>query len=126
VRSIASQLISSGKANHAYLGISVESIPASVASSLNLVEGVELGQVRNGTPAAKAGLHGATGTRTVDGQPYSTGGDVITALDGTKITSAADLQRAIDAKSPGDTVSVTYFRGGKTHTVQIKLTSRPS
>ena len=67
-----------------------------------------------------------SGHATIDGQPYSTGGDVITALDGTKITSAADLQRAIDAKSPGDTVSVTYFRGGKTHTVQIKLTSRPS
>ena len=73
------------------------------------------------TPAAKAGLHGATGSRMVDGQPYSTGGDVITAVDGKKVTSAADLQRMIDARSPDDTVSVTYSRDGKTQTVQVKL-----
>jgi len=126
VRSIVSQLIGSGKAEHAYLGVSVESIPASVASRLELVEGVEIAQVRSGTPAAEAGLHAATSSQTIDGDSYPTGGDVITAVDGAKVASAAELQRTIDSKKPGDTVAVTYFRGGETHTAQVKLASRPS
>jgi S1-C subfamily serine protease len=51
---------------------------------------------------------------------------VITAVDGAKVASAAELQRTIDSKKPGDTVAVTYFRGGETHTAQVKLASRPS
>ncbi len=126
VRSIASQLISSGNVSHAYLGVSVETIPSSVASALGVPAGVELAQVRSGTPAARAGLHASTGTRTIDGQEYPTGGDVVTAIDGEAVSSAARLQAAIDAKRPGDTVSITYSRGGKSHTVRVKLAARPS
>ena len=88
--------------------------------------GVELTQVRNGTPADHAGLKAATGSRTVDGQTYPTGGDVITAVDGKQIASAPELTSTIDAKSPGDTDKITYSRAGKTHTVDLKLASRPS
>src|SRR5205085_4503599 len=59
VRPIVTQLLGSGKVEHAYLGVSVQAIPASAASSLKLVEGVEVAQVRPGTPASKAGLHGS-------------------------------------------------------------------
>ncbi len=101
VKSIASQLISSGKAEHAYLGVELSSsgtIPRVVS-------------VRSSTPAAKAGLRG---------------GDVITSLDGTHISSSDDLRAAINAHKPGDRVSVTYTRNGKTHTVSLTLSSRPS
>jgi S1-C subfamily serine protease len=125
INRIAAQLISSGKAEHAYLGVSVQSIPASVASELDLVTGVELDTVRNGTPAAKAGLHAATGKKTVRGTAYRTGGDVITELDGQVVTSSEDLQRAIDAKHPGDTVSITYWRNGQTHRTDVTLATRP-
>jgi S1-C subfamily serine protease len=125
VRPIVTQLLGSGKVEHAYLGVSVKAIPASVASSLKLVGGVEVALVRPSTPALKAGLHGSTGTKVVDGQSYPTGGDVITALDGAKMTSEAQLQSAVDAKHPGDTISITYFRAGKSHTVQVKLSTRP-
>src|SRR6266498_1257053 len=120
VRSIASQLISSGNVSHAYLGVSVETIPSSAASVLGVPAGVELAQVRSGTPAARAGLHGSTGTRTIDGQEYPTGGDVVTAIDGEAVSTSAELQARIDAKRPGDTVSITYSRGGKSHTVRVK------
>ena len=126
VRPIVSQLIGSGKVEHAYLGVSVQAIPASAASTLKLVEGVEVAQVRSGTPASKAGLHGSNGTRVVDGETYPTGGDVITSVDGTKVTSAAELQSAVDGKRPGDTISINYFRAGQSHTVQVKLATRPS
>jgi putative serine protease PepD len=101
VKSIASQLLATGKAEHAYLGVSLESNAAKAT----------VGQARNGTPAASAGLKA---------------GDVITAIDGTQISSAPELQSAIDAKRPGDTVSITYLRDGQTHTVQVKLATRPN
>ena len=126
IRTIADELVGSGKVEHAFLGVSVQTIPASVADQLDLVEGVELARVTSGTPAAKAGLHGATGTRTVENDQYPTGGDVITAIDGQKMTSAEQLQRAIDAKQPGDTIEVTYWRNGDTHTTQVKLATRPA
>ena len=113
VRSIATQLIQSGKVEHAYLGVKLLEIPGGVAQQL-------------GVPAAKAGLKAATAQKVVDGQSYPTGGDVITALDGAAITSSAELQTAVDAKRPGDTVTVTYARGGSTHTVTVTLGTRPS
>jgi putative serine protease PepD len=123
---IASQLIGSGKVEHAYLGVSVQTIPASVASQLKLVEGVEFAKVTNGTPAAKAGLRAATGSKTIDGESYPTGGDVLTEVDGQKVSTSEALQRAIDAKRPGDTVSIKYWRDGKSHTTDVKLATRPS
>ena len=101
VRSVAGQLISSGKAEHAYLGVSLSS-----TSSTALV-----GAVRDGTPAAHAGLKA---------------GDVVTELDGKAIGSSGELESAIGAHEPGDSVSLTYTRNGKTHTVQLKFASRPS
>ena len=101
VRSVADQLISSGKARHAYLGVSLSSTSSTA----------QVGAVRSGTPAAGAGLKA---------------GDVITALDGKSVASSAELESAIAAHKPGDSVSLTYTRGGKSHTVQLKLASRPS
>jgi putative serine protease PepD len=103
VRSIASQLISSGKAQHAYLGVAV--------SDASSGQGARIGQVRSGTPADRAGLRV---------------GDVITAIGGKHIGSASELRAAINARRPGDSISVTYTRGGKSHTVEAKLAGRPS
>jgi S1-C subfamily serine protease len=126
VRSIVSQLVETGEVEHAYLGVGVQTIPASVADELDLVAGVALTEVRRDTPAARAGLRAASGSRLVDGQSYPTGGDVITALDGKKVTSAEELQSVIDARKPGDTVSVTFVRDGDSRTVRVQLASRPS
>ena len=126
VRSIVSQLVETGEVEHAYLGVGVQEIPASVAEELDSVEGVALTEVRGETPAARAGLRAATGSRLVDGQSYPTGGDVITAIDGRAVTSSEELQSTIDAKQPGDTVSITYVRDGDRRTVELRLASRPS
>jgi len=101
IKSIASQLISSGKAQHAYLGVELGSNGASA----------KVVTVRTGTPASKAGLQI---------------GDVITSLGGTKVSSSDDLRSAINARKPGDKVAVTYTRNGKSHTVSLTLASRPS
>ncbi|MBA2643369.1 MAG: trypsin-like peptidase domain-containing protein [Actinobacteria bacterium] len=116
VRSIVSQLLESGTVEHAYLGVTMVSVP----------EGVAVTEVRAGTPAAKAGLRPATGTRTLDGQDIPTGGDVIVALDGAAVSSSAELQSAVDANLPGDTVSITVLRSGERKTIDVTLASRPS
>jgi S1-C subfamily serine protease len=126
VASIVPQIISSGSVEHAYLGVGVASISESVAAELGVPAGAMVTEVREGTPAAEAGLRPAGGSTMVDGQSFPTGGDVITAVDGEAVTDGADLQSAIDAKKPGDTVSITYTRNGESTTVEVSLGTRPS
>jgi S1-C subfamily serine protease len=126
VRSVVSQLVETGEVEHAYLGVGVQTIPASVADELDSVEGVALTEVRSDAPAERAGLRAATGARLVDGESYPTGGDVITAIDGRRVTSSEELQSAIDARKPGDKLSVRYVRDGDSRTVEVTLASRPS
>jgi putative serine protease PepD len=126
VESVVSQLLTSGKVEHAYLGVGVATIDESLASELGIPAGVEVTQVRSGTPAAKAGLRAADSTRVVNGREVPTGGDVITAVDGQTISSAEELQSAIGAKKPGQSVTITYSRGGSEHRVDVTLGTRPS
>jgi len=126
VAEIVPQIVSSGSVEHAYLGVGVASLPQSVANELGVPAGVMVTEVRQGTPAAEAGLRAATGSATVDGQSYPTGGDVITAVDGTAIANGAGLQSAIDAKRPGDSIEITFTRDGSSTTVQVSLGTRPS
>ena len=100
VKSVVSQLIASGTAKHALLGVSVQTLPSNVAAKLGVPTGVAIGSVESGSAAAQAGLHAATGTTTVTGKSYPTGGDVIAGLDGTTVKSAEQLRGLIDARSP--------------------------
>ena len=69
--------------------------------------------MRPNTPAEQANLIGATGKKTVDGHAVPTGGDVITAIDGQKVTTSEGVQQAIDAHHPGDTIEITYCAQGR-------------
>jgi S1-C subfamily serine protease len=126
VKSVAKQLIASGSVGHAYLGVTITTIPASAAQALGLPAGVELTTVKAGTPAAKAGLVGSKGSKTVAGQSFPTGGDVITRVDGKLVATADALRDAIDSHQPGETVTITYTRNGVEHNAQVKLVDRPS
>jgi len=53
------------------------------------------------------------------------GGDVITAIDGQKVSSSLDVNRVLNKKRPGDLVAVSLFRGGKKLDVTVKLGERP-
>jgi putative serine protease PepD len=101
VKTIATQLIGSGSVEHAYLGVGVEAA----------ANGVAVSEVKPGTPAADANLEV---------------GDVITAVGGLKVTDSASLQKAVDAKKPGESVTLTYVRNGKTASAQVTLAQRPA
>jgi putative serine protease PepD len=103
VSSVVAQIVAGKTVAHAYFGVQVEDSSSPT--------GARLAQVLTGTPAAKAGLKS---------------GDVVTALDGTPVTDQSDLSSVIESKKPGDKMSVTYIRGGKTHTLTVTLTARPS
>ena len=115
VRSIVTQLIATGEAEHAYLGVEMITVP----------DGAAITDVRSDTPADKAGLREATGTRTIDGQELPSGGDVVVELDGVQISNSAELQSAVDAKQPGDTISVTVLRNSERRTLEVTLGKRP-
>ena len=101
VKTVIGKLAAGQTVEHAYLGVSLEDASG----------GARIAQVRPATPAARGGLHA---------------GDLITAVDGKSIRSSDDLRRLIDAKSPGDNVTITYRRTGATHTAKVTLASRPS
>jgi S1-C subfamily serine protease len=126
VRTIVSGLLANGKVEHAYLGVGIQTIPRALADQLGGTAGAAVTNVKPGTAAAKAGLHQATNQKTIQGVPYATGGDVIVKIDGTQIATDDGLRRAVDAHRPGDTVTLTYVRDGKTRTVQVKLGTRPA
>ena len=48
-------------------------------------------------------------------------GDIITAINGVEISHSLELTHQLFKYKPGDTVDVTYFRAGETHTVKVKL-----
>jgi putative serine protease PepD len=104
VKSIVAQLISNGKAEHAFLGVVLQDSSSSSG-------GAQITQVRANTPADDAGLQAD---------------DVITAVAGKQISTADELRAAINARRPGDRVSLSYRRAGERHTVTVKLASRPS
>jgi putative serine protease PepD len=103
VTSVVEQLLTDGKVEHAYLGVSVEAAPTG--------SGAKVGSVTTGSPAADAGLKA---------------GDVITAFNGRRILSPDDLIGDVNAKQPGDTVTIACTRNGATKTAHVTLASRSS
>jgi putative serine protease PepD len=101
IRAVVTQLIATGKAEHAYLGVRID----------QTASGARIAGVQPNTPAAKAGLKA---------------GDVVTSLGGTQISTPNELASVINAHKPGDRVTVTYTRDGQSHTVQMTLATRPS
>jgi putative serine protease PepD len=101
VRRVAEALISGKKVTHPYLGVSLT----------DATGGAGVANVKNGSPADRAGL------RT---------GDVVTAIGGTNVASSAAAVSAIDSHKPGDQVSIAFRRNGQGHEVSVTLSERPA
>jgi S1-C subfamily serine protease len=77
-------------------------------------QGVILTTVVPNGPAGRAGLRG--GTRA---DPAS--GDILTDIDGHQTRSVEDVAAYVDQKNPGDSVRVTFFRGGQSQSADVAL-----
>jgi S1-C subfamily serine protease len=102
-RSIAEQLIKTGKAVHASIGLNTRAVTDGSSR-----QGAYIAQVIPGGPGDKAGLKA---------------GDVITVADGTLVTSGDELSVVVERHQPGDQISVRYFRGSTETTVSVTLGS---
>jgi putative serine protease PepD len=89
---------------YAYLGVSVD-------TATGTTTGATLTSVRDGTPAADAGLQE---------------GDVVVAIDDRTIQTADQLRSAVADKQPGEQLTLTYVRDGERKTATVKLAERPS
>jgi S1-C subfamily serine protease len=113
-RQLADQLVKNGKVDHAFLGISFHPLSPAQAKQLSLdssQRGAVLMQVQSGSPAAQAGLKN---------------GDIVTAIDGTKITGESTLGEIISQHKPGDKVKLEVAtpnpNGSSTQSRTIEVT----
>lgn len=83
------------------------------------VSGVLVVDVERGAGAAEAGLRGTEISR--DGRQVARVGDIIRAIDGSPITSPAELRAVLDRYRPGDDVTVTILRDVDTLDVVVRL-----
>jgi S1-C subfamily serine protease len=81
------------------------------------VRGVLVLQVQSGSPAARAGLQGAS----VDSGGDWAGGDVILAVDGVSVESVEALIDVLDRHAVGDAVRLSVYRGGQIVTLEAVL-----
>ena len=127
VKQVVAQILESGKASHAYLGIGFKPITSELASlyRLPVKEGLLVIDVTKGSGAAKAGLKGGTRDVTVSGRTYTIGGDIIVSADGQSIGgSYARFESVISAHKPGDKIALGIYRGNKQMTVSVTLGNR--
>lgn len=114
VKGMLNQLIETGKAERAYLGVYAVAITPEAAKEYNLPvsTGAYLyspsaySAIVKDSPAAKAGLKDK---------------DIVTAINGVKVGAAGSLSDLISEYKPGDTVQLTVIREGKEMTVNATL-----
>jgi len=124
---IAHDLITDGRVHLAYLGIQTIPVGGNLAEALQLPvqEGLLVEVAAKGGPAAAAGIRGGDRVVQAGMQRIAIGGDLITAIDGQKMSSPIDLNIALNRKRPGDTMTLTVYRGGKKMDIPVKLAERP-
>jgi len=129
VAKIVPSLIQDGEYNHPWLGISGRDIDPDLAKILNLkdAKGFLIVTVVDNSPSSKAGLHGATETKEIDGTSYALGGDIILKVDGLEVRKIDDilihLQRE---KTVGDEMILEILRDGRISEFTLLLEQRPN
>jgi len=120
---IANDLMTEGRVRRAYLGVQTVPVSGWLAQALDLPvqEGLLVEQTTKGSPAAVSGLHGGDRVASAGMRRIVIGGDVIVALDGQKVANQFDMNVLLNRKRPGETVSVTVYRGAKKMDIAVKL-----
>ena len=103
VRTTSRQILRSGEARYPVIGATVQT------GTGDNPEGAAIDEVLAGSPAARAGLRQD---------------DLITAIDGQRVTDGIALIVAIRSHQPGETVELTVERGGQEQTVRVTLDSK--
>lgn len=108
-RKVADDIIETGGPRHPLLGVEGRDLDMASIAELELAGGAVVLGVQPGGPADAAGIE-------TD--------DVITALDGVTMPTMSALVVELRRREPGETVSVTFVRGGEERTVEVVLAAR--
>lgn len=105
---IVQELISEGRVNRGFLGVTIQEITPSLAQQFDLAvdHGVGIRGVQPGGPADEAGL----------GQ-----GDIIVRVGSSEIRASGDLFAALTEHRAGDVIEVEYFHNGNRETTEVTL-----
>ena len=107
---IAKQLIEHKKVLRPYIGIEGISVDKETAKKYNLVEGVYIRKVEDFTAAQKAQVKA---------------GDIITEIDGRKVTSIEEINNIKYEHEIGDTVTLKIYRSGEYKDITVTLEEQP-
>jgi serine protease Do len=112
-KAVMDQLMKTGKVRRGMLGVTIQSVDADLASSLNLpaARGAIVTSVEPSGPAAQAGLKR---------------GDVITAINKQPVVDTNSLRNLVASMQPGSNVDVTAQRNGTTQNFQVALAELPN
>ncbi|MEO6743095.1 MAG: Do family serine endopeptidase [Caldimonas sp.] len=107
---VKDQIVATGKASHARLGVTVQDLNQSLADSFGLKrpDGALVANVAPNSAAAAAGLKS---------------GDVITEVDGQPVVRSGELSSLIGLASPGESVKLKVWRDKTPRDVEAKLGS---
>jgi len=110
---VANTIISGKKVEHPYVGVCLNSMYIGEGAQISKGPGPGCpgGPIVAGGPAAKAGLQA---------------GDVVTAINGTKVNSSNGFIATVGGYKPGQTVTMTIRRNGSNQQVQVTLGDRPA
>jgi S1-C subfamily serine protease len=125
-RRVATALIEDGTYEHSYMGVGLRTVSTTIAEANDLEDprGVIVVEAFDGGPSD--GVLQGSRAQEVDGVPVPVGGDVIVALDGTRVDTLNDLSTFLALQtSPGDTITVTVVRDGERQDVDLTLAGRP-
>lgn len=130
VRRELPDLISHGTYDmHSWMGVGGIDVTPDIAKALNLTKtyGWLVTSLTSNGPADKAGIKAGTKQVQVVGTTVIAGGDVIIALNGTRIRGSDDLSAYLDARTlPGQTIQVTILRDNKEQIIPLVLGKRPA
>ena len=128
LKRVVPELIEKGRYRHPWLGVSGYTLFPELSRRLDLpVErGLLIARVTPNSPAAEAGLRGATRRVELGNARILVGGDIIVELDGTAIESSEALREFLETKTRfGQEVEVTFYRGDKKMSTTVVLGERP-
>jgi serine protease Do len=111
-KNVMKQLEEHGVVKRGYLGVQIKGLEPEVAAKLGVNDGkgVVVGQVFEGSPAAKGGLKA---------------GDVITTVNGKTIKDGRDLQLMVATLPLGKPVDVKVVRDGKAQDMKVTVEEQP-
>ena len=121
------QIRANGKAEYAYIGISSQRLYPQLARKLGVPveQGAIVAEVVEDGPAAKAGIKGGGREVRFQATLVRAGGDVITKVNGRRVTRDTDFSELITQFQPGDRIDLELYRGDERRTATVTLGERP-